>query len=168
MKNSTLPVLIVVFTPTVLMAIGVTVYLSMKRDDPAIVTRSSSDNARQTTQQFRKSESKAAPSSRKEITPRPTITGRDPSSRKEITPAPTIVGSDTNGIVSAIKKKGGRVRTDDQLPGNPVVEVVFLGSRVRDNDLALLNDLPDLRTVSLSGVYITNAGPHLGHQQHQR
>ena len=52
---------------------------------------------------------------------------------------------------------GARFRVDENVPGEPLVEVKFMFRRVRDADLARLKWLPKLRKLDLSYTQVSDA-----------
>jgi hypothetical protein len=68
-------------------------------------------------------------------------------------------GSNEFKTIAKIELLGGHVTRDESLPGNPVVEVCFKkNKRFNEKYLPLLNSLPHMRSLDLSGVEISDAG----------
>jgi hypothetical protein len=58
----------------------------------------------------------------------------------------------------SIERLGGQFRRDEKVPGQPVVEVDLAVTKVTDEDLALLANLPGLRRLDLTLTPITDKG----------
>jgi thiol-disulfide isomerase/thioredoxin len=61
-------------------------------------------------------------------------------------------------VVLRVEAMGGTIAHDKNLPGNPVVEVDLSGSTVTDDDLRLVGNLAELRTLNLHRTGISDAG----------
>jgi hypothetical protein len=66
--------------------------------------------------------------------------------------------ADEASAVAALKKLGAKIKTDDKLPGKPVVEVDLSGTKVTDAGLKHLAALKGLWRLDLSGTKVTDAG----------
>lgn len=60
--------------------------------------------------------------------------------------------------IAAIEELGGRVYSDEERPGTPVVSVDFSGTRVGDEVLVHLQELPQLEIIDLAGTQVTDRG----------
>src|SRR5262245_16763488 len=77
--------------------------------------------------------------------------------------APELQSVDEAKAIAAIKALGGKYSIDEKADGKPVIEVEFSFEKLSDdNDLALLKDLPNLKSLKLSFSRISdNALAHL-------
>ena len=66
--------------------------------------------------------------------------------------------ADEAEAVKGIEKLGGTVTRDDKQPGGPAVKVTLNGPKVKDEDLKLLKEFPQLAELELSGGGLTDAG----------
>jgi hypothetical protein len=73
-------------------------------------------------------------------------------------PAPCASAADDPDSVATLKKLGARIQQDQNAPGKPVVYVSLFRKPVKDEDLAALEGIPDLRRLELVGTQVTDAG----------
>ena len=67
-------------------------------------------------------------------------------------------GAEGQKAVATLERLGARVERDERAPGKPVVGVVLFGSFVRDDALAPLPQLGQLRSLRLVGTHVSDAG----------
>jgi hypothetical protein len=60
--------------------------------------------------------------------------------------------------IAAIEKRGGMVGRDEKSPGKPATLVSLSGTKITDDELALLEPLTKLQTLILTSTPITDAG----------
>jgi hypothetical protein len=60
-------------------------------------------------------------------------------------------------VIERVKKLGGRVERDRELPGQPVTLVSLAVTKATDDDVKVLAALPQLREVHLNGTQISDA-----------
>jgi len=63
-----------------------------------------------------------------------------------------------DAAVTAIKKLGGLVEIDTKSPDRPVTHVMLHGPNVTDSGLEHLKGLTSLKTLTLGGTQVTDAG----------
>src|SRR5262249_36025460 len=68
-----------------------------------------------------------------------------------------VACADEAEAVKAIKKLGGSVERDDELPGKPVVEV-YLGTKTTDKDLKVLTEFKQITLLYLGTAKVTDVG----------
>ena len=69
--------------------------------------------------------------------------------------------SDEFKAISKVELLGGKVRREDNLPGRPVMEVIFQGSqsdKLNDKYLHVLKAFSSLTTLNLGGTRISDVG----------
>src|SRR4051812_34639465 len=69
-----------------------------------------------------------------------------------------VVQADEASALKEIEKFRCLIKRDDKLPGNPVVEVAFLLAPATDETLKEIQELKQLRVLSLDGTKVTDAG----------
>ena len=79
------------------------------------------------------------------------VQGQQASPRK-------AAGGPEDRLIKHVEELGGRIARDPKLPEGPVVEIDLSGTKVTDDNLRLLSELGELRTLNLHRTGISDAG----------